>query len=145
MKHSMKLFFGSVLVFGIGTAGCSGLLSSRIGLKDLPQTHYEVTRYTSGTKGLAIIFDDPNDNVRLTVSQDKFRAKREGSGTPQTYLKDFIWTPKAYEVQDKETGAVLGYLLISPELEWLVHYNKAKGKVSIWINDPHDSGANGGC
>jgi hypothetical protein len=80
--------------------------------------------------------DDPNDDVLLTVSKDKFQTKREGSGTPQAYVKDFLWGPNAYAFQDKETGNVLGYLLISTELKWLANYNRAKGKVNIWIEDP---------
>jgi hypothetical protein len=138
MRQVMKLLFAPALVLSMGTAGCATSWYPRIDLKDLPHTHYDVTRYTSATKSSAIILDDPNDDVLLTVAKEKSRTKREGLSTPQEYVKDFLWSPNAYRLLDKETGNVLGYLLISPELKWRASYNKAKGKVSIWIDDPYD-------
>jgi hypothetical protein len=128
----------------MASAGCAGLLFARVDVKDLPQTDYEITRYTSGTRGVAIILDDPNDDVLLTFGTDKFRTKKEGLKPPQRYLKQFMGSPKAYQLQDKETEQVLGYLLISWELEWLVHYNRGGRKVSICIEDPYAGGGNGG-
>jgi hypothetical protein len=140
----MKLVFVLVLVFVMGTVGCAGLMSSRVDPKDLPETEYEVTRYRSGTRSLAIILDDPSDDVVLTVGIDKVRTKKEGLSTPQRYMNKFLGTPEAYQLQDKETGNVLGYLLISPQLKWLVHYNRGKGRVTFSIEDPLAGGGNGG-
>jgi len=128
-----------ILVLSVGALGCAGLSFQRIDLKDLPETPHIATVYRSGTKGLAVILDEPNDNVVATVTYEKFRAKKDGLKVPQGYLKDFIWTPDAYVLQDKESEKVLGYLLISPELEWLVHYNRGDEVLGFWIDDPYDS------
>jgi hypothetical protein len=129
-----------ILVFSVGALGCAGLSFQRIDLKDLPETPFEATVYRSGTKGLAVILDEPNDGVVGTVTNEKFRAKKDGLKVPQGYLKDFIWTPDAYLLQDKEDEKVLGYLLISPELEWVVQYNRGHEVLDFWIEDRYDSG-----
>ena len=85
-----------VLVLGVGALGCAGLSFQRIDLKDLPKTPLEATVYRSGTKGLAVILDESNDGVVATVSNENFRAKKDGLKVPQGYLEDFIWTPDAY-------------------------------------------------
>ena len=143
MRQLLKSSCALVLVFGIGTSGCTRLLFPKVDLKDVPQTDYEVIRYTSGAKSPAIILDDPNDDVLLTF-KDKPRTKKEGLNAPQRYLKKFLGDPKAYRLQDKETGDILGYLLISPHLEWLVRYDKKGGTVGISIEDPLTWGGNGG-
>jgi len=127
-----------ILVLGVGAVGCAGLSSQRIDLKDLPESRFEVTVYRSVTKGLAIILDEPSDGVVATVSNEKFRTKKEGLKVPQGYLKDFFWTPDAYVLRDRESDKVLGYLLISRELEWLVHYEKGKEVLDFWIEYPYD-------
>ena len=131
-------------LFILAIAGCAGLLSPTVDLKDLPETDYLTTRYTSGTKSLAIILDDPNDDVLVTFGSEKFRTKEMGLSPPQKYLQKFMGEPKAHELQDREEKHVFGYLLISHELEWLTHYNKNKRQVSISILDPYGGGGNGG-
>ena len=71
-------------------------------------------------KGLAVILDEPNDGVEATVSNENFRAKKDGIKVPRVYLEDFIWTPYAYLLQDKQGENVLAYLLVSPELDWVI-------------------------
>jgi hypothetical protein len=140
MKGIIALSCILMLGLSVGASGCAPLSFQRIDLKDLPETPFEATVYTSGTKGLAVILDEPNDGVVATVTIEKFRAKKEGLRVAQGYLKHFIWTPHAYKLQDKEDGKVLGYLLISPELEWLVHYDKGHQVLDVWIEDPYDAG-----
>jgi hypothetical protein len=125
-------------------AGCAGLMYPTVDLEDLPESQYEVTRYTSSTRSLSIILDDPNDDVLMCFGADGSRTKTMGLNPPQKYLKRFMGKPKAYEIQDKETEQVFGYLLISMDLEWLVHYNRGMKKVTISIKDPHGIGGNGG-
>lgn len=132
-----------ILVLGVGALGCAGLSFQRIDLKDLPETPFEATVYRSGTKGLAVILDEPNDGVVATVTNEKFRAKKDGLKVPQGYLRDFIWTPYAYLLQDKE-GEKLGYLLISRELEWVVQYNRGREVLDFWIEDRYDVGGGAG-
>jgi hypothetical protein len=144
MRCPVRLVFVLVLVFIMGTVGCAGLMSSRVDLTDLPETQYVATRYRSATRSLAIILDDPSDDVVLSVDIDKVRTKKEGLSTPQRYLNKFLGPPEAYQLQDKESGDVLGYLLISPHLKWLVHYNRGKGSVTFSIEDPLAGGGNGG-
>jgi hypothetical protein len=106
---------------------------------DLPDTLFEASVYRSCSAAPAAILDDPNDDVLLSPSIDKYRFKKQGLRPPQKYLKEFSWSPpEIYRLQHRETGNVLGYLLISPELEWLVRYNKDKGEVRIWIEDPYE-------
>ena len=142
MKRLIALSWLLMLVLGAGGPGCAGLSFQRIDLKDLPETPFEATVYRSGTKGLAVILDEPNDGVVATVTNEKFRSKKDGLKVPQGYLKDFIWTPDAFLLQDKEGEKVLGYLLISPELEWVVQYNRGHAVLDFWIEDLYDG--NGG-
>jgi hypothetical protein len=144
MRYPVKFMFVLVLVLAMGTAGCAGLMSSEVDPTDLPESQYEVTRYRSATRSLAIILDDPSDDVVLTVDIDKVRTKKEGLSTPQRYLDKFLGEPEAYQIQDKETGKVLGYLLVSSDLQWLVHYNRAKRRVTFSIEDPLSGGGDGG-
>jgi hypothetical protein len=144
MKRPVKPLVGLALVLVMGTVSCVGLLFPTVDLNDLPETRYEVTRYISSTKSLAIILDDPDDGVLLTFSTGEFQTKKVGLNPPQKYLEQFMGSPKAYELQDKETGDVLGYLLISSHLEWLVNYDRDGGKVTVSIEDAHTGGGNGG-
>jgi len=105
---------------------------------------FEATVYRSGTKGLAVILDEPNDGVVATVTNEKFRAKKDGLKDPQGYLGDFIWTPDAYLLRDREGGKVLGYLLVSPEFEWVVKYNRGHEVLEFWIEDRYDVGGGAG-
>lgn len=138
MKGFIALSCLLVLVLGVGALGCVGLSFQRIDLKDLPESRFEATVYRSGTKGLAVILDEPNDGVVATVSNENFRAKKDGFKVPHGYLEDFIWTPDAYLLRDKEGEKVLGYLLVSPELEWVVQYNRGHGVLDFWIEDRYD-------
>ena len=137
MKGSIALSCLLVLVLGVGALGCGGLSFQRIDLKDLPESRFEAIVYGSGTKGLAVILDEPNDGVVATVSNENFRAKKDGLKVPQGYLDNFIWTPHAYLLRDKE-GENVGYLLVSPELEWVVQYNRGHGVLDFWIEDRYD-------
>ncbi len=139
MKGIITLSCILMLGLSVGASGCGALSFQKIGLKDLPETPFEATVYTSGTKGLAVILDEPNDSVVATVTIEEFRTKKEGLRVAQGYLKHFIWTPDAFKLQDKEDKKVLGYLLISPELEWLVHYDKGHAVLDFWIEDPYDA------
>ncbi|NVM22969.1 MAG: hypothetical protein HWN68_14460 [Desulfobacterales bacterium] len=139
MKGFIALSCVLMSAVGVGASGCAALSFQRIDLKDLPETPFEATVYRSGTKGLAVILDDPNDDVVATVTNEKFLAEKDGLKAPQGYLKDFIWTPDAYLLQDRKGQKVLGYLLISPELEWLAHYNKGHKALDFWIEDPYDA------
>ena len=78
MKRPVKPLFGLALVLVIGTVSCAGLLFPTVDLIDLPETRYEVTRYISSTKSLAIILDDPDDGVLLAFSTGEFQTKKEG-------------------------------------------------------------------
>ena len=136
----MRVLFALTSVFIVGTACRAQLLFPRVDVNNLPQTHFEATVYRSGSRGFAILLDEPNDGILLTVSRDKFRTRNECSSTPQRYLKEFSWGLAVYRLQGRETGDVLGYLLITPELEWLVRYNKDRGEISVWIEDPTELG-----
>lgn len=144
MMRLVKRLCTLALVTILGSAGCAGLLSSKTALSNLPEKPYEVTRYTSLTKSKAYILDDPNDDILLTFSTGRFQTKNEGLNPPEKYLEKFGGTPEAYQIQDKETEAVLGYLLISSDLEWLMHFDRGEKKVVISIEDPHSTGGNGG-
>ena len=136
----MKVLFALTSVFIMGTACRPQLLFPRVDMNKLPQTQFEATVYRSGSRGFAILLDEPNDGVLLSVSRDKFRAQNKGSRTPQRYLKEFNWGLRGYRLQDQEAGDILGYLLITPELEWIVGYNKDMGEISVWIEDPSELG-----
>jgi hypothetical protein len=56
-------------------------------------------------------------------------------------MKEFVWAPMVYRLQDKQDGTLLGYLLISPELKWVIQHEKNKGKVNLYITDPYDVNA----
>lgn len=138
MKGFIALSSLLVLVLVVGVMGCAGLSLQRIDLKDLPESRFEATVYRSGTKDLSVILDEPNDGVEATVSNESFRAKKDGIKVPHVYLEDFIRTPDAYLLQDKQGENVLGYLLISPELDWVVQYNRGHGVLDFWIEDRYD-------
>lgn len=130
------------LLLSLGALACatlSQLSYQRISPVDLPDTLFEASVYRSSTAAPAAILDDPNDDVLLSPSIDKYRFKKQGLRPPQKYLKEFSCSPEVYRLQHRETGNVLGYLLISPELEWLVRYNKDKGEVRVWIADPYEN------
>ena len=138
MRQVMKVLYALTSVFIMGTACRPQLLFPRVDINKLPQTHFEATVYRSGSRGFAILLDEPNDGVLLSVSRDKFRARNKGSSTPQRYLKEFNWGLTGYRFQDKETGDILGYLLITAELEWIVRYNRNRGEISVWIEEPSE-------
>ncbi|MGD9022190.1 MAG: hypothetical protein PVJ62_00275 [Deltaproteobacteria bacterium] len=144
MRRLIRLAVVFAVGSGLAIVGCAGLSSPRIQLEDLPQTPYEVTRYRSSTKSTAIILDNPDDDVLVTFSKDEFRTKKEGLNPPERYLKLFMGTPQVYRLEDKESKQVLGYLLISVDLDWLVHYDRGAGQVNIAVEDPHSGGGNGG-
>jgi hypothetical protein len=131
----MKVLYALTSVFTTGTACRPQFLFPRVDINKLPQTHFEATVYRSGSRGFAILLDELNDGVLLAVSRDKFRAKNRGSSTPRRYLKEFNWGLKCYRLQDNEAGYISGYLLITPELEWIARYNKNRGEISVWIED----------
>ncbi len=138
MKRFTALIYAAALALSLGVVACATSSFERIDLNDLPETPFEITVYRSATKGLAVILDEPRDRVLITVIREKHRAKKEGLKTFEGYLEEFIWTPKVYRLVDKQDALVLGYLLISPELKWLIRYDKDERKVNIWITDPYD-------
>ena len=111
MRQLVRVLFVLTSVFIMGTASRGQLLFPQIDMNDLPQTHFEATVSRSGSRGFAILLDEPNDGVFLTVSPDKFRTRKESSSTLERYLKEFSWGLTGYWLQDRESEDVLGYLL----------------------------------
>ena len=138
MKKFVAISSAAALVLSLGVIACVALSHQKISPEDLPETPFEVTLYRSGTGAPAVILDNPNDEVLLTVRKDEFRYKKQGLQTPQKYVKELGWRPEVYRLQQRQTGNVLGYLLLSPELEWLVSYTQGGQELSILIEDPHE-------
>ncbi|MDY6951613.1 MAG: hypothetical protein SWE60_08880 [Thermodesulfobacteriota bacterium] len=105
--------------------------------RDLPKTLFETTVYRSGTGAPAVILDDPNDQVLLSPRKDVSQFKKKGLNKPEEFLDYRGWRPEIYRLQHRETKNVWGYLLLSPELNWLVQYNEKRSAVRVWIEDPH--------
>lgn len=106
-------------------------------LTDIPQSSYEIIRYTSPTKAMAITLDVPDDGIAVAVSKGYSEKQSLGVSTPQQYFDDFRDTPHVYRFEDKDTGELLGFLLISPRLRFLSHYYKKRQRVSIQLEDPN--------
>jgi hypothetical protein len=139
MKKPCALFvYPAALILSLGLLACASSSYQRIDVNDVPKTPFELTLYRTATKGVAVILDEPSDNVHITFVREAFRAKPQGLKTAEEYMKEFLGTPKVYRLQDKQEGTLFGYLLISPELQWVVQHEKNKGKVNIYIIDPHD-------
>jgi len=109
----------------------------KINQRDLPNTLFETTAYRSGTGAPAVILDDLNDQVLLSPRKDVSQFKKEGLKKPEEFLDYRGWRPEIYRLQHRETKHVWGYLLLSPELNWLVQYDKNRSEVRVWIEDPH--------
>jgi hypothetical protein len=127
------------LLLGLGALACVAscqITHQKMSPADLPSTLFEATVYRGGTGAPAVILDDPNDDVLLSPGRDAFQFKKQGLQMPEKYLKELAWRPPVYRLQHIESGEVLGYLLLSPELEWLVSYDKDKKGVNVWIEDP---------
>lgn len=138
MQRFVAMSLLVALLLSLGVMACVTLSHQKISPEDLPETPFEATLYRSGTGAPAVILDNPNDDVRLIVGIDKIGFKKQGLHTPQKYLKELGWRPEVHRLQHRETGNVWGYLLMSPELEWLVSYHKGGEEVSVLIEDPHE-------
>lgn len=106
-------------------------------LTDIPQSSFEIIRYTSPTKAIAMTLDVPDDGIAVVVSKGYSTKQNLGATTSQQYSDDFRDTPHVYRFEDKDTGELLGFLLISPRLRFLSHYYKKRQRVSIQLEDPN--------
>jgi hypothetical protein len=139
MKRSVTGLFPTRLVLSLGALACLAscqICHQKMSPTDLPSTLFGATVYRGGTGAPAVILDDPNDDVLLSPGRDAFQFKKQGLQMPEKYLKELAWRPQVYRLQYIESAKVLGYLLLSPELEWLVSYDKDKKGVNVWIEDP---------
>ena len=112
-------------------------------LSDIPRSAFEIIRYTSPTKSMAITLDVPDDGIAVIVYTGYRDKETLGTTTPQQYFDDFkdtpyvYRTPHVYRFEDRDTGELLGFLLISPQLRFSSRYNKRQKIVKIQLEDPN--------
>ena len=107
-------------------------------LTDIPRSVFEISRYTSPTKAMAITLDVPDDGIAVIVYKGYQDKETLGTTTPQQYFDDFreYRKPHVYRFEDRDTGELLGFLLISARLRFLSRYNKRQNTVKIQLEDP---------
>ena len=106
-------------------------------LTDIPRSEFEIIRYTSPTKAIAMSLDVPDDGIAVIVYKGYQDKETLGTTTPQQYFDGFRDTPHVYRLEDRDTGELLGFLLISPRLRFLSRYNKRQNTVKIQLEDPN--------
>jgi hypothetical protein len=122
-----------VTIFMIVPASAN-MKRTAVELTDIPESSFETIRYESPTRAVAISLDVPDDGIAVIVYRGYQNKETLGTTTPQQYFNDFRGTPHVYRFEDKETGKLLGFLLISPRLRFLSRYKK--NTVSIHLEDP---------
>jgi hypothetical protein len=123
-----------VAIFMIVPASAN-MKRTAVELTDIPESSFEIIRYESPTKAMAMSLDVPDDGIPVTVFKGYVDKETLGTTTPQQYFDDFKGTPHVYRFEDKETGKLLGFLVISPRLRFLSRYKR--NIVSIQLEDPH--------
>jgi len=125
-----------VTIFMIVPASAN-MKRTAVELTDIPESSFEIIRYESPTKAMAMSLDVPDDGIPVIVFKGYVGKEALGTTTPQQYFGDFkeYSKPHVYRFEDKETGKLLGFLVISPQLRFLSRYKK--NTVSIQLEDPN--------
>ena len=139
MKRPVQILSSLLLLLGVGVLGCAASISyQRMSAGNLPEGEFEATVYRSSSGAPAVILDNPDDDIIVKPGKDWFRFKEQGMQTAEKYLTDPGWRPDVFGLKHRESGKVVCYLLLSPELRWLFGYNKGRSEISITIEDPHE-------
>ena len=116
---------------GPAFTGSVKLRAKRIKFKDLPQTQFEATRYKHVSGQFAIVLDDPNDKVQISIDDQKLLKVEEGLKTPEVYLDQFKQTPQVHKFYNKKDGTVYGYLIYAGRIDWLARIDKSGEDIEI--------------
>jgi hypothetical protein len=105
---------------------------------DLPKGVFKDVDYRSSSGAPAVILDNPNDDIHVRPGREWFRFNERGMQTAESYLTDPGWRPDVFGLKLIESGEIVCYSLVSPELRWLFSHNKGRGEISVTIEDPHE-------
>jgi hypothetical protein len=123
-------------VFGIDQMAFAKRMKLRtkmIKLNELPQTKFEVTRYSSVSGAKAYVLTIPGGDVKIAVDKPSITKTDEGLNTPQAYIDSFGQKPKAYRFENKEDGTVYGYMLYAVNINWLANIDKSGEIINIKV------------
>ena len=137
MKRVLTVACALMVAVFLGVPASAQMKRIAVELPDIPESSFEIIRYTSPTKAMAISLDVPDDGIAVIVYKGYQDKESLGTKTPQQYFDDFRDTPHVYRFEHKDTGELLGFLLISPRLRFLSQYNKRQNTVSIQLEDPN--------
>lgn len=97
-----------------------------IKLKELPQTKFEVTRYSHVSGAQVYVQNIRDGDVKIVMEKAGTTKSDAGLDAPQAYIDKFSQTPKAYRFENKEDGAVYGYMLYALDFNWWPNSTKAE-------------------
>ena len=135
MKRLITVVCALMVAISLAVPASANMKRINVEVTDVPESSFETIRYESPTKAMAISLDVPDDGIAVIVHKGYQDKETLGTTTPQQYLDDFKDTPHVYRFEDKETGKLLGFLVISPRLRFLSRYKK--NTVSIQLEDPN--------
>ena len=145
MKRVLTVVCGLMVAIFLAVSASARMNKEKrtaVQLTDIPRSAFEIIRYTSPTKSIAITLDVPDDGIAVIVYTGYQNKEILGTTTPQRYFDDFrdtpyvYRTPHVYRFEDKDTGELLGFILISARLRFLSRYNKRQNTVKIQLEDP---------
>ena len=134
MKKYIIVLSVAVSIIGmvaLASAQVVKLRAKRININDLPQTSFQVTRYSHPTGGQGFVLDNPDDKVTIVIDRSDLTVADEGSNAPQGYVDKFMQKPNVYRFENKVDGTVFGYLLYAGNLNWLTSYDEGGGVINI--------------
>ena len=137
MKKLITVACALMVAIVLAVPASANMKRISVELTDIPESSFETIRYESPTRAMAISLDVPDDDFTVIVHKGYRGKETLGTTTPQQYFDDFKDTPHVYRFEDKETGKLLGFLVISPRLRFLSRYNKRQNTVSIQLEDPN--------
>ena len=134
MKKYIIVLSIAMSIIGMATLASAQVVklrAKRIQTKDLPQTTFQITRYSYVLGGQGFVLDNPEDKVRIEIDRAELNVTDEGLKAPQGYLDKFMQKPNVYRFENKVDGTVFGYLIIDGDVNFLTSYDQGGEVINI--------------